>query len=1025
MTPLRLFLKSVFILVIHAWSFGQTTSLDTNYLISRYSAIQSTSSALRFDELPSMMDEMYEYAQQTGNADWLCRTAATCAFFHIHLLTQTNEESHRLGYEAYNHIIDSVYTNHLDLLSLGAAKQLFDLSNLERNIGSAQRALTLTRYVDEILLIHGLEYSLRRARLYRHFAKIYDRMGMFEQSINYSRIALDILEADATSDENRRMQAQVLATMAAAYYSKNSVAKAILLVRKSMVLSLPDTVNEEGRWRMAYYHMNLGVLLTDNGSLVEAEEHINKGYEFYANQNNQTPSLWGWLYSTLGLLAEHKNDPMTVDYKLAAYEQNKLISHDPGRKYASHINYLGSAYKFKTQSSDTLLIQLRAATDDLEKNWSHPSFLGQGFILMGAIKNELGAHDSALFFFNKALTTLNPTMVKAVESNGTDYENTISYDVSQNAIQHKARANLMIWKKSGSQEALDKALEISQSSLLYLDSYCKTMFYPGDKRRAYERAVESFDLALESVLALQGSEHKSAGAFLIMERGKGYLLSQALYDEDVKYSSSVPDSVRDLERELKGEIGNLGKRLVDASLKKERHIMDSLLIRKSLVSGQLDSLLEKIRKDYPVYSRMIRGFEPVSLATTQQGLLTKYSAMVSYYTTDERIYIMAITEKSAELDSVRLNDELKQLLGNFQNLVSDYGYAVNPSRENYQQFVSTASAVYQALFPQNTLSLIADKEEWIVMPDGILSYLPFEAMLTHEPKEQGHLDYGSLPYLIKERTVRYAYSATWLSRFVQTKPRPLRYLGIAPGYDTAALAQSEALRMFDVFRASPSPLLGNIEEVNNSMALFDGTVLKGSAASEEAFKSMAADYNVLHFAMHGLMDNDHPMNSQLLFSTGADTVDDGSLYAYELYNLTLNADLVVMSACNSGNGKLEKGEGIMSMARSFSDAGCPGLVMSLWQAEDRSVSDIVTSFFQHLESGESKSTSLREAKLEYLETAEPSRLHPFYWAGMVMMGDDQPLVASMNWMYWLLLAVTLALIFTLGYRYIRKTARAA
>jgi CHAT domain-containing protein len=133
------------------------------------------------------------------------------------------------------------------------------------------------------------------------------------------------------------------------------------------------------------------------------------------------------------------------------------------------------------------------------------------------------------------------------------------------------------------------------------------------------------------------------------------------------------------------------------------------------------------------------------------------------------------------------------------------------------------------------------------------------------------------------------------------------------------------------------------------------------------------------------------MQSRLLFAPQRDTVEDGLLHAYELYNLRLPADLAVLSACNTGFGRLQAGEGVMSLAHAFRYAGCRSIVMSLWPAEDESTAFIVERFYAHLAGGLPKDEALRLARLDYLDQADPLRAHPYYWTHLVAMGDMTPL----------------------------------
>ena len=158
--------------------------------------------------------------------------------------------------------------------------------------------------------------------------------------------------------------------------------------------------------------------------------------------------------------------------------------------------------------------------------------------------------------------------------------------------------------------------------------------------------------------------------------------------------------------------------------------------------------------------------------------------------------------------------------------------------------------------------------------------------------------------------------------------------------------------------------------------------------------------------MHGILDDQQPMRSHLLFQQEdpslVDSLNDNYLMMAELYGMQLNAELAVLSACNSGIGQLSGGEGMMSLSRAFSYAGVRSIVMSLWAVSDQSTADLMLLFYKNLKNGSTKANALRQAKLEYLETYnDPIFSHPYYWSGFVMIGDTSPIRTKPNVLAWI------------------------
>ena len=172
------------------------------------------------------------------------------------------------------------------------------------------------------------------------------------------------------------------------------------------------------------------------------------------------------------------------------------------------------------------------------------------------------------------------------------------------------------------------------------------------------------------------------------------------------------------------------------------------------------------------------------------------------------------------------------------------------------------------------------------------------------------------------------------------------------------------------------------------------TVFKGKAhvnATKSNFLEQGNLYNVLHLAMHSDINEEHPEFSSLNFYG----TKNAQLFISELYNENLVANLAVLSACDTGNGLYENGEGVISLSRAFNYAGIPSTIMSLWKVDDEATAKIMNYFYKHLEKGLAKDEALHNAKRDYLEnTEDPMLKHPYYWSGFVLSGNTDALVKS-------------------------------
>jgi len=245
-------------------------------------------------------------------------------------------------------------------------------------------------------------------------------------------------------------------------------------------------------------------------------------------------------------------------------------------------------------------------------------------------------------------------------------------------------------------------------------------------------------------------------------------------------------------------------------------------------------------------------------------------------------------------------------------------------------------------------------------------------------------------------------------------------LAFAPSYDvtedkSGLLAnRSKSKQPLSTIRGQLSNLKWNGQEVKSIGKYFEGESFICENAHEKDFKEKANDYGILHLSMHAVVDQKDPMYSYLAFAPDPQdtSTGDGFLHAFEIYDMDLNAEMAVLSACNTGYGKLYKGEGPMSLAKAFTYAGCPSVVMSYWPADDQSSSDIMTLFYSFLAAGMNKDEALRKAKLTYFETASAFKKSPAYWNNFVVMGDVSPIVKD-HTMTYLMVMGTVLLFFVL------------
>jgi CHAT domain-containing protein len=271
----------------------------------------------------------------------------------------------------------------------------------------------------------------------------------------------------------------------------------------------------------------------------------------------------------------------------------------------------------------------------------------------------------------------------------------------------------------------------------------------------------------------------------------------------------------------------------------------------------------------------------------------------------------------------------------------------------------------------------------IIIPDEEIGWLPFDAFLKNKPGPD-QTDYEGLHYLINDYTFSYGYSSSLIFNKSNLELRGSKVFAFSPDYHNISSADS-------VF----SSLRGAGNEIASIYKRFKGNSYTGEKATKANFISALHDPAIFHLAMHSMSDSTNSRYSYLVFDTHNQSPQDGKLYNYEISLTRIKSPMVVLSACNSGTGTLYSGEGLMSLARSFTLAGASSVIKTAWEINDESSARIMTLFYRYLSEGKEKNEAMRLAKLEYLKNSPPAFKDPYYWAAYEVLGDNSPV--ARNW----------------------------
>ena len=469
--------------------------------------------------------------------------------------------------------------------------------------------------------------------------------------------------------------------------------------------------------------------------------------------------------------------------------------------------------------------------------------------------------------------------------------------------------------------------------------------------------------------------------FKFIEKGKYIMLFESLHQAEKFGSINVPDSIYEIENSLKSKFAffqhkkSIEESKADPDLKQIASYNSALFD----INRQQNQAREMAIEHFPEYFQIKYDSLSLKLFELQEILGNEQAQVIEYYWADKYLYAINVKKGAVSHLKVPITDSLIRNLDNYQRIIVENKEFTNP--DNFKTYTQSAFNLYKWLIKpliDSTKISGQNLNSLIIIPDGKLSVIPFGSLLT-EPVSGGKIDYKNLPYMIRGHKISYSYSANlfFKERGASNKNKNPKILALSysPTFNSSKDSNIK------------DEILGTADEITKiRSSTSNGEFFMGNQATEHNFKSKAPDYDILHLAIHGQAD-DSLLNTRLIFKNNLDTLEDGLLYDFELYNLKLKAKLVVLSACETALGKQFKGEGIYSIARGFAYAGCPSIIMSYWKANDRATAQVMNYFYQELTDGKAINQSLRSAKLAYLDQADEFSAHPATWAAFVPLGD--------------------------------------
>ena len=479
--------------------------------------------------------------------------------------------------------------------------------------------------------------------------------------------------------------------------------------------------------------------------------------------------------------------------------------------------------------------------------------------------------------------------------------------------------------------------------------------------------------------------------FSISERSRSILLL-----ENYQLSTSIQNKLNDEPltsryTELKNEIVELEQDIFSHKSKEgfAPEQLDSLHNLLFTAKDDLAKIVNRLMNDSTYFDA--EHYSSIVAIKDVQASLTSDRMLIEYFLGKDHFYIIVVTQNDFHIWQ-------KEIPFDFEEKVDSFAYAIKHSR------IGNKTLFGQLSFQLHEL-LLKDVLDWkppeinrlAIVTDGILGYFPFDLLVSEKPID--NFNYYDLRYILYDYSTSHEPSA---SLFVlQSNSTPViakeLFAGFAPKYQSIDLQKNNedgALEEYiaSLDRAGEYDLPGARQEVMEVANLLKGRSFLHEEASEDTFRSVAGNYRILLLSMHSIVNENNPGFSTMLFTKGASKYEDDHLEAIELSNMTIPADLVVLSACNTGFGKIRHGEGIMSLSRAFFSAGVSSILMTLWKVPDQSSSKIITSFFKNIKAGMPKDIALQQAKLKYIkDAAGDDYLRPKLWTGFIIGGNINPI----------------------------------
>jgi CHAT domain-containing protein/tetratricopeptide (TPR) repeat protein len=924
-----------------------------------------------------------------------------------HLLTKNFNESIRyldlcISFKVKENEYDERYAR--VLYNIGLA--YLNLGELKRHEEYSSKSLEIEKKLNG-------ESSPLLASIYLSLGGAYSELQENKKALNYYNNALTIANSKPDSVPPLT-KADLFASLGGCYIKLADFSKAKIYLDKA------ESLYKQFNFKISENYINLmNSLAITYGSLnltSEAGEYYKKVIPIAIANNS--PMAYNIVNSYSVFLANNGEKQKGEELLKDALDRAKARIILFPRSYVEVLsNYASYLRVFRIDNKKSLecylicLEYLRRNDQDLSLKTS----VSVGYSLS---LDEEGELDNALEVIQSLLVPEQASGQNKDKYGNPDIEKIKSDGISLKILNTKYKILWDIYKKSDDRRILEIASNTSELIVALLEkvriniSEDDSRLILGDRYRdSYLNAIRDFNLLYNKT----NDSHYLEKVFEYSEKSKveGLLTSTRELNAT---QLNIPSGIGDYEMKLQVDINLYNARLSDemASEKPDSALINKWKENLLEVTRSRDSLILIFEQKYPLYYAIKYNTHVAELKDIP-GIIGKDGNYVNYILSDSILYTFIANKRYQKLLAIPVDSSFFSDVRKFRSLLSMPLPSDNASLK-FNEFQAVGYRLYKILIDPVRSYIISNKI--FISPDNILSYLPFETIPTSSDL-QNTIMYRNLSYLMNSFDISYTYSATFMKESEQKEySKTNKLIAFAPDYPVPIDIQSALMsRQAGIGVLNDLPFAR--QEAKYVSDITGGTLFENSAAKESVYKNESGKYDIIHLAMHTLLNEKDPMRSTLIFSQGSDSLEDGYLKTYEIYGIPLKAKMVVLSSCNTGNGLLYSGEGILSLARGFIYSGSQSVVMAMWEIEDKSGTEIVEMFYKNLKKGYPKSVALKKARIAFLENADQLRSHPYFWSSLVVYGNNAPLYHS-NKLKITILVIIAVLLFYLGFYFWKR-----